>query len=474
MGFGRISCDKKLLKLILHLSWPAILEQILQTVVQMADSAMVGRLSAQASAAVGVTTTAMWLLNGIFFAAAVGVLAFIARSVGAQEYDQARIGSVQAIILTIILGVVVCAIALSISGALPAWMDADPEIREDASAYFFIICTPMVFRASAIIFGSVIRAAGDTRTPMLINALMNILNVVLNFLLIYPTKSYFILGTSVTIPGAGLGVRGAAFATALSFVVGGILMFLVFYYGKQGGSPKGMKLRVHWSVMRQCITVSIPNALERMTACLGQMVFTSMVAGLGTIPLAAHSIAITAEQAFYIPGYGFQTAANMLSGQTLGERDEKKLDSISLTITIFAVSIMTLTALILFLFPEAMMKLFTTDNRVIELGASVLRIVSFSEPFFAVSIITEGVFNGVGDTKAPFVISLITMWAVRVLSTFVCVKLLGLGLTAVWVCMVADVVIRCILMAHRFFSGAWKRGRFESSQSAETTATAVK
>ena len=150
----------------------------------------------------------------------------------------------------------------------------------------------------------------------------------------------------------------------------------------------------------------------------------------------------------------------MLAGQTLGEKDEKKLDSISLTITLFAVGIMTITACILFVFPEVMMKLFTTDEQVIALGASVLRIVSVSEPFFAVSIITEGVFNGVGDTKAPFLISLSTMWGVRVVSTFICVKIFGLGLTAVWMCMVADVIVRCILMAYRFFSGAWKRGRF--------------
>ncbi len=453
MGIGRITRDKNMLKLILHLSWPAILEQVLQTIVQMADFAMVGRISAQASAAVGVTTTAMWLLNGIFFAAAVGVLAYIARSVGAKEMEQARIGSMQAILLTVVLGIAVCILALSISGVLPVWMDADPEIRTDASLYFFIICTPMLFRASIIIFGSVIRAAGDTRTPMLINALMNILNVVLNFLLIYPTNAYSVFGLSLTIPGAGLGISGAAIATAVSYVVGGTLMFLVFYYRKRDISPRGMKFRLDWDVMRQCITVSIPNALERMTTCLGQMVFTSMVAGLGTIPLAAHSIAITAEQAFYIPGYGFQTAANMLAGQTLGERDEKKLDSISLTITLFAVGIMTLTACFLFLFPEVMMKLFTKDEQVIALGASVLRIVSVSEPFFAVSIITEGVFNGVGDTKAPFLISLSTMWGVRVVSTFVCVKIFGLGLTAVWMCMVADVIVRCILMAYRFFSG---------------------
>ena len=348
MAIGHIIHDKKLLKLILHLSWPAILEQVLQTIVQMADSAMVGRISAQASAAVGVTTTAMWLLNGIFFAAAVGVLAYVARSVGAKEMEQARVGSMQAMILTVILGIIVGVIALSISGVLPVWMDADPEIRADASLYFFIICTPMIFRASIIIFGSVIRASGDTRTPMLINALMNLINVVLNFFLIYSTNTYSIFGISLTMPGAGLGIAGAAIATAISYVVGGILMFIVFYFGKKGVSPRGMKFRLDWGIMRQCITVSIPNALERMTTCLGQMVFTSMVAGLGTIPLAAHSIAITAEQAFYIPGYGFQTAANMLAGQTLGEKDEKKLDSISLTITLFAVGIMTITAFCLY------------------------------------------------------------------------------------------------------------------------------
>lgn len=315
--------NKKMVLLIFALAWPSILEQALQTVVQYVDSAMVGRLGAQASAAVGLTTTVTWLINSPLFGMGIGVLAYISISIGAKKYHKAKIAATQAIIIALVLGVIIGIITLSISHFLPKWLGAAPEIQRDASLYFGIICIPMIFRAFSIIFGTVLRATGDMKTPMLINLIMNIINIALNFLLIYDSRTILLGNFKLHMWGGGMGVVGSATATAIAYSISGILMFVALYRNKIV-SPKGEKIRINKPIMKKCILIGFPVTLERITVSLGQVVFTSLVTQLGTLSLAAHSIAITAEQAFYIPGYGMQASASTLVGNAVGEKNEKK------------------------------------------------------------------------------------------------------------------------------------------------------
>lgn len=238
----------------------------------------------------------------------------------------------------------------------------------------------MIFRASSIIFGSVLRATGNTKTPMLINTVMNLLNITLNFLLTNSPQVWKLGPFSLSVWGAGWGVAGAAIATAISFVVGGSLMFAAAWRSPVLGL-RGQKFHFNADVMGQCVKIGTPIAAERVTACLGQVVFTALIARLGTVAIAAHSIAITAEQAFYIPGYGMQAAAATLSGHSAGAKDERKLMQYSSTITAIAVLLMGLLSIFLFCFSSSVMQIFTPDQQVIELGARVLKIVAVSEPF---------------------------------------------------------------------------------------------
>lgn len=458
--------DKSLIAVIMPLAWPTILEQALQTIVQFIDSAMVGRISANASAAVGLTQTVTWLLSGLFFAAGVGFLAVISRAIGADDRDYAQRTAGQAVVVAVIMGLVIGAAGMALSFVLPTWLGGAEEIRRDATIYFFIINVPMVFRSAIILFGALLRATGDMRHPMLVNAMMNAINVVLNFFLIYSTRSVSLFGFDVTIPGAGMGVAGAATATAISYVIGGIAMTGLLIKSDRGVAPKKKYLKPDKAILKRCFSIALPNAAERTVVCLGSTVFTALVASLGTISLAAHSIAITAESAFYVPGYGFQAAATTLSGLTAGEGDEDKLDRMSETLMRITVFCMFITGLLLFIFPQAMMSLFTRDPQVIAQGTVVLRIVSVSEPFFALTLSLEGVFNGVGDTKMPFIISLCSMWGVRILFTFLCVKVFGMGLASVWMCMIADVITRALCMFTRYRSGLWKKGLFTKNHPA--------
>lgn len=452
--------DRELMRTIIHLAWPTVMEQALQTIVQYVDTAQVGRIGANASAAVGLTSTTTWLVNAPLWAAAMGVLSCVSRALGAEDKPRAQRAAAQSVVLTLVMGAAMTVLTLAASPFLPGWLGAEEDVYRDAALYFGVICAPMLFRAASIIFAAVLRATGDTRTPMAVNVLMNLSNVTLNFLLINPPSVWNIGGAAVRIPGAGLGVAGAAIATAASFVLGGTLM-TVFAFRAPGLELGKQPLRYDEHAMRQCLDVGLPIAADRVIVMLGQVVFTGLVARLGTVAVAAHTIALTAEQAFYVPGYGMQAAAATLAGYSIGGRDEKKLMEYSFTISAIAVALMTAMSVFLFLFPEFLMRIFTPDPQVIAMGGQVLRIVALSEPFFAVVIILEGTFNGVGDVRAPFLISVSCMWGVRLVPTWVCVNLLHLDLRAVWWCMVADNMSRFVFLLRRYRGRRWRRALYE-------------
>lgn len=442
------------LKTIVLLAWPTVLEQILQTAVSYVDSAMVGRIGAHATAAVGSTTTVNWLINSSITALSIGFLAYISRELGARHPENARRAAAQAMLVTLITGALFTLICLSVSRFVPVWMRAGADIRDDAARYFFILYAPMLFRTAIIIFGTCLRAAGDTRTPLYVNTAVNLVNIVLNYLLIYPTHAVRIFSTELTLPGADMGVTGAALASAIAFVVGGVGMTVMLIRHPRI-SPRGHSLRPDGEILHPCLKVALPCALQRFGTSFGYVAFASMINGLGTTAIAAHSIANTAESAFYIPGYGMQTAAATLTGNCYGARDQARMKRLSRMMICLEVALMTLSGLCLYLGAPALMRVFTRDAAVIELGARVLRMVALSEPVYGMAVILEGIFQGVGDTRSAFVFNLAGMWGMRILGTFIMLKKLGKGLTAAWGCMIAHNLLLGALLLARYLRGRW-------------------
>lgn len=441
-------------KTIVLLAWPTVLEQILQTAVQYVDSAMVGRLGAQATAAVGITTTVNWLINSSISALSIGFLAYISRELGANRPENARRATAQAALIALITGIGFTVLALSLSGQIPRWMHAGEDIRLEASRYFFILYVPMLFRAANIIFGTCLRAAGDTRTPLVVNTGVNLVNIVFNFLLIYPTRQVTLMGQALTIPGAGLGVSGAALASAIAFAVGGIGMTIQLYRHPQI-SPRGHHLCPDATILKPCLKVALPCALQRFGTSFGYVAFASMINTLGTTAIAAHSIANTAESAFYIPGYGMQTAAATLAGNSYGANDPRRMKRLCRMMILIEILLMMFTGSLLFFTAPALMGLFTSDEAVIQLGATVLKMVAVTEPVYGIAVILEGIFQGVGDTRHTFIYNLLGMWGVRILGTWICLNVFHLGLTAAWCCMIAHNILLGSLLSLRYFSGRW-------------------
>lgn len=406
----------------------------------------------------GATTTVGWLIGSTVSALGVGFLSFVAQACGAGEREKAGKAAAQAVTATLLTGLLFTVLTLGLSPMVPKWMQVDPQIRDLATRYFFILYTPMLFRTATIIFGTLLRAAGDTRTPMRIGILVNVLNVTLNYLLIYETRSTTVFGLSFMMPGAGWGVLGAASASAISFAIGGIAITAALFRHPVI-SPLGHSFAPDWSVLKPCLRVALPNALQRFGTSLGYVAFAAMINALGEVATAAHTVANTVESAFYIPGYGMQTAAATLAGNAWGAGDKQRLKRTAQMILLIEVALMMVSGGLLFAFAPAMVGLFSKDAAVIALGSFVLRMVALSEPFYGVSIIIEGMLQGLGKTLMPFVCNIIGMWGIRIVGTFVCTRFLEMGLVSAWACMIAHNLLLFVLFGYWYLSGRWEKGR---------------
>ena len=407
----------------------------MQTVVQYIDTAMVGQIGTHATAAVGGSGTVAWLVNSTISALGVGFLAYIAQACGAGEPERAKRASAQAVFCVVVVGVVFTALTLLLSPYIPVWMQIDPVIQQLSAQYFFILYSPMLFRTASIIFGTVLRAAGDSKTPMIAGILVNVVNIVLNFLLIYPSRTVVLGAWEIFLPGAGLGVIGAGLASAAAYVVGGIVITVALLRHRLI-SPLGERMKPDMTILRPCLKVAMPNALQRFATSFGYVVFASMINSIGEVATAAHTIANTVESAFYIPGYGMQAAAATLAGNAWGARDKARIRDLTRLIIPIEVAMMVISGGLLFAFAPSMMAIFNKDVAVILLGATVLRMVALSEPFYGVSIILEGMMQGMGNTVKPLVLNIATMWGIRIVGTFICIRFLHMGLVSAWACMI--------------------------------------
>ena len=439
---------------IMSLAWPTMLEQLMQTAVQYIDTAMVGALGTDATAAVGATSTVNWLIGSTISAFGIGFLSYIAKACGAGDKAAAKKAASQAALVVLITGIVFTALTLSLSSFVPVWMQVDESIRDLSARYFFILYAPMLPRTAIIIFGTILRSAGDTKTPMKVGVVMNIINVILNYFMIFATRTVTVLGLSFTMPGAGLGVIGAALASAVAFTYGGIHLTVVLWRHPLV-SPKGESFKPDMEILRPCMKVAFPNMLQRFGTSFGYVAFASMINALGEVATAAHTIANTVESLFYIPGYGMQTAAATLAGNAYGAKDAQRMKDLAAMFIPIEVALMILSGGALYASAPMLMSLFSSSEEVIALGSTVLRMVAVSEPFYGFSIIIEGMMLGVGKTKQPFIYNIIGMWGVRIVGTWICTQLLPYGLVAAWACMIAHNMLLFFLFLINYVRGSW-------------------
>ena len=417
--------------MVVTVALPTMLEQVLSVLMQYVDTAMVGRLGAEATAAVSTSTTITWLVGSLPYAFGVAAMTLIAQAIGSGDENQIKEVARKSLVFAIGVGLVLEAICLAVTPYVAIWMGAEEAIRPAATRYFFWISVPVVLKSVNYILAAAIRATKDTKTPMVISIVINLVNIILDYVFIY---------------GLHLGVDGAAYATCIAAALGGILTLIAFFrspllsfHGNLFKSDKAITAKM-WKL-------SIPILLINIASTSGYVVFAGLVSHMGTIIFAAHSIAVGAEELFYIGGYGFKSAANTMVGIAYGEQNHDKYHKVCVSSIACTIGVMTISGVLLFFFARPLMGFFTTDPEVIALGATVLRLVAFNEPFFGLYIIAEGIYYGLGKTKYPFIIEAGGMWLIRILSTFIGIHFFDMGLIGVWCCMIADNVLKAIFLA---------------------------
>ena len=450
MRQGMVPTLRQQIQLIAKLSIPAILAEISSIAMQYIDAAMVGSLGGCATAAIGLVASTTWLFGGLCVSAAAGFSVQVAHLTGAGKFREARDVLRQALIAALVFGTLLSAVGVVISERLPIWLHGDIEIRADASSYFFIYACALPAAQLRQTSGAILQCSGDLRTPSFLNILMCGLDVVLNALLIFPARA--LLG--FRLPGAGLGVAGAALGTALAEGITAVLMLCALCF-------RSSRLRLEkggaWHPNRRClgtaVRLALPMALEHVVLCGAQITTTRIVAPLGTVAVAANSLAVTAESLCYMPGHGIGVAATTLVGQSIGaNRRDMTKQFARLTVLIGAV-VMTCAGGLMFVLAPAMFALLTPDLGIRALGVQVLRVEAFAEPLFAVSIVTAGALRGAGDTLVPSILNLVSMWGIRItLSLLLAPKL---GLMGVWLAMCGELCARGILFLMRLLRGRW-------------------
>ena len=430
------------LRLVWQLSLPAILTQITTIAMQYIDSAMVGALGADASAAIGLVASSTWLFGGVTTAVSAGFSVQVAHRIGAGEDTEARTVVRHGLAAALTLAALLALLGLGICRQLPCWLGGGAEICADASAYFLTFSLMLPFSQLNSLTAGFLQCAGDMVTPSVLNAVMCGLDVVCNALLI-----------------PHFGVLGAGVGTALACALVSLAMaWCCCVRNAQLRLRRGEAHAFRPDILKKAFRIGAPVAVQEI-AMNGAMVASTMIlAPLGAAAIAANSFAVTAESLCYMPGYGVGSAATTLVGRSVGAGDAAQARRYGNICTALGGALMGCTGLLMMIFCPFVFRLLTPVAEVQTLAAQALRIGLLAEPLFGVSIAAAGALRGAGDTLVPSLLNLGSIWIVRLgLSLLLVGKL---GLRGMWIAMAIELCVRGTLMLWR-----QKTSKFYETQS---------
>ena len=418
------------------LSYISILAQISATVMFFIDASMVGHLGAKASAAIGLVESTGWLMGGLASAANMGFSVQVAHFIGANDFEAARRVLRQSLVCCMIWALMISLTSVIISPFLPYWLGGTEEIAHDASVYFAIF----IFFQMEGLAGSMLKCSGNMKIPSILNIGMCVMDVCFNYLFIYIMD---------------LGVMGAAIGTGLAMLITAVLMlyFLLVKSKMLSLISRPGSFKPKSDTVSTAFKIGAPMGLQHMLMGGAYIVSILIVAPLGTIAIAAHSLAITVESLCYMPGYGIAEAATTLVGQGIGAGQKLLTRSFARMSVALGIAVMTFMGILMWCFAPELMGIMSPVEEVIAQGTQVLRIEAWAEPMFAAAIVCNGVFIGAGDTMIPAVMSLCSMWFVRL--TLAAGLAPKFGLKGVWTAMAIELTFRGTIFLVRLFKGRW-------------------
>ena len=446
---GKTMTQGEKLRLIVSLSIPSILAQISATVMFFIDASMVGHLGAKATAAIGLVETTTWLLGGLASAANMGFSVQVAHFIGANDFKAARRVLRQSLVCCFLWSLMLSLASIAVHSYLPYWLGGSEEIAHDASLYFMIIGVCGIFFQMEGLAGSMLKCSGNMKIPSALNIMMCVLDVVFNYFFIYVLN---------------MGVMGAALGTGVAELITALLMlYFLLWRSKmlhllnrdEEDDANDRSFRPTSDIVHTAFKIGAPMGFQHMLMGGAQVVSTIIVAPLGTIAIAANSLAITVESLCYMPGYGIAEAATTLVGQSIGAGQRLLTKSFAYMSVALGIGVMTLMGILMWVFAPELMMLMSPVGEIIAQGTDILRIEAWAEPMFAAAIVCNGVFIGAADTLKPAIMSLTSMWCVRL--TLAAYLARDYGLRGVWTAMAIELTFRGLLFLTRLFRGRWMK-----------------
>ena len=439
---GRQMTQREKLRLIVQLSIPSVLAQLSTILMFFIDAAMVGHLGARQAASIGLVESTSWLFGGLSSACSMGFSVQVAHAIGANDFERARRILRQAVTCCLVFSLALVAIAVGIHRPLPFWLGGGEDIAHDASLYFLIFsCAAPLFQLESLA-GSMLKCSGNMKVPSILNVMMCCLDVAFNYLFIFTL---------------GYGVAGAALGTTVAVAITTLLMSYFLFFRSDilhlVGRPGSFRPRA--DVVRNAFRIGAPMGLQHLLMGGAQIVSTTIVAPLGNVSIAANTFGITVESLCYMPGYGIAEAATTLVGQGIGAGQRLLTRSFARLSVGLGMLMMTLMGVLMYVFAPELMSLMTPVEAIREIGAQSLRIEAFAEPMFAAAIVCNGVFIGAGDTLKPAIMSLLSMWGVRL--TLAALLAATYGLPGVWTAMAIELTFRGTIFLARLFHGGWMK-----------------
>lgn len=432
------------------MSWPMLLIMLLNFLVGVVDVYVAGLLTPGVQAAVGFVSQLSFLIIIIANAISIGTLAQISRAVGAGESATAVDIARQSLLSGLIIAVMVMIPGLIFYREIVAIAGFPVEIREMAGNFLRVYALAIGANYLLIISSAIFRGCGEVKQPLISMTVVSVINIALNFLLVFGVY-----------PFPELGYIGIAVASAVAVSAGTVINLVFFRFGSWSGIYR-RPWTLSASILKKTAILSWPAAMLQVAWNAGSIILYNILGRLGdaSIPaLAAITNGFRIEGLIFLPAFALNMAASVLIGQNLGAGNPERAEKAGWKIAISGMIIMSIMALLIFIFAENIARIFSDTPEVIEETVRYLRINMISEPVMAISVVLGGALQGAGDTKGTMWVVGIAMWLIRLPLAFLLALHLGYGATGVWVAMICSMFIQGTMMAKRFHAGKWKKIR---------------
>ncbi|MFN4214423.1 MATE family efflux transporter [Exiguobacterium sp.] len=430
--------------ILLGLALPAMAEQFLQSLVGFVDMAFISKIGIDEVAAVGITNSILQIYFAFFLAISVAVSIMVSRQHGAGDADSAKRIAHQAIWVTGFLGVSIGLASFFFAESLFGWLGAEQRVVDRGLIYFRIVTVPSVLVAMLFTIGAIFKGHGDTKTPLKVGLWMNAIHIILDYVLIFGVLF------------EGFGIIGAAIATVLARLFG-IGMYGYSLYRRDYVS----KRRRDWSLRLDDIValsrLGIPVGIERLAMRLGQIIYFGMIVRLGTDVYAAHTLAGNFTIFVTVIGSGLAVATTTLVGQQIGANQFEEATKYVRTSIMLSVILMTTMSLLVWLASPFVAGLLIEERAVINLITLALAIDIIAQPATASVLSLTAALQAGGDTKFPMYVTLLGIWAIRVVGVYVLAVSLQFGLAGVWAAIAIDNYVRAGILFKRYRRGNWIR-----------------